>query len=117
MNINVGDLVKNHVPESEGRNVRIMSQNTTDFRDGNFLSKDFPRSAPKLYITGEDDDFDEITLKEWEAEGFDVEYFSVASCGNKYKQKLKELSAEKRAPCEKFGIIGRTPDSTEVMEG
>lgn len=108
MNINVGDLVKNAVPESEGRNVRVMSQNTTDFRDGNFLSNDFPRSAPKLYITGEADDFDEVTLKEWRNEGFDVEYFSVESCGNKYAQKLKQLSQEDRAPCEKFGIIGKT---------
>ena len=105
MNVNVSDLVKNAVPESEGRNVSILSQNKTDFRDGGFLSKDFPRSAPKLYITGEDDDFDEVTLQEWKDEGFQVEYFSVASCGNQYVQKLKQLTQEERAPCEKFGII------------
>ena len=107
MNIDVANIVKKAVPESEGRNVQITSHSPPDFRDSNFLSKDFPRSPPKLYITGEDDDFDTVILKEWQDEGFDVEYFSVASCKNGYTDKLRALSREERKPCENFGIIGK----------
>jgi hypothetical protein len=108
MNIDLGNIVKSAVPESEGRNVRILSDNMskTNFRDGNFLSKDFPRSPPKLYITGDDDDFDELTLAEWRDEGFDVEYISMESQGSGYLHKIKSLSKEDLGPCEKFGIIG-----------
>lgn len=107
MNIDLGNIVKSAVPESEGRNVRILSDNMTksNFRDGNFLSKDFPRSPPKLYITGDDNDFDELTLEEWRDEGFDVEYISMESEGNGYLHKIKSLSNEDLGPCEKFGII------------
>ncbi|KAG9253678.1 uncharacterized protein F5Z01DRAFT_154466 [Emericellopsis atlantica] len=116
MNIDVSNLIKKAVPESEGRNVRVLSENSksADFRDGNFLSRDFPRSAPKLYITGEDDDFDELTIKEWQDEGFDVEYFSVQSCGaDGYIEKLRDLSREKMEPCAKFGIVAY--DSAATM--
>jgi hypothetical protein len=108
MNIDLGNIVKSAVPESEGRNVRILSDNMTksNFRDGNFLSKDFPRSPPKLYITGDDNDFDELTLEEWRDEGFDVEYIAMESEGNGYLHKIKSLSNEDLGPCEKFGIIG-----------
>lgn len=110
MNLDLNNLVKRAVPESEGRNVQIVSDNMTgnNYRDGNFLSKDFPRNAPKLYITGEGDDFDEVTLAEWKAEGFNVEYFSMESCGGTqgYVQKLKSLSGDGVGICEKFGIIG-----------
>lgn len=116
MNLNLDNLVKRAVPESKDRNVRIVSDNMTgsNYRDANFLSKDFPRSPPKLYITGEGDDFDELTLAEWRAEGFDVEYFSLESCGGSegYVQKLKSLSGDGVGFCEKFGIIGERLRST-----
>lgn len=106
MNINIPNLIKSAVPEAEGRNVQILSDNRSNYRDGNFLSGDFPRNPPKLYITGENDDFDEVTFAEWRNEGFDVEYISMESCGDGYLKKIKSLSREKMAPCEKFGIVG-----------
>ncbi|KAL5591535.1 hypothetical protein FOVSG1_010424 [Fusarium oxysporum f. sp. vasinfectum] len=105
MNINIPNLIKSAVPEAEGRNVQIISDNRTNHRDQNFLSGDFPRNPPKLYITGENDDFDEVTLAEWRDEGFDVEYISMESCGDGYLKKIKSLSKENLGPCEKFGIV------------
>ncbi|RBR03554.1 uncharacterized protein FIESC28_11747 [Fusarium coffeatum] len=106
MNINIPNLIKSAVPEAEGRNVQILSDNrSTNYRDGNFLSGDFPRNPPKLYITGENDDFDEVTLREWRDEGFDVEYISMESCEDGYLKKIKSLSRENMGPCEKFGIV------------
>ncbi|KAL2202352.1 NTF2-like protein [Sarocladium strictum] len=114
--MDVASLIKDAVPESKGRNVRVLSQNGANLgpgsgglhRDANFLSKDFPRSQPKLYVTAEEDDFDELTVQEWRDEGFDVEYFSMETWKGKeggYLRKLKDLSAEKMGPCEKFGIV------------
>lgn len=115
--MDASSIIKDAVPEAKDRNVRVLSQNGANLgpgsggvhRDANFLSKDFPRSPPKLYITAEEDDFDEVTVQEWRDEGFDVEYFSMESHPAKdggYLSKLKSLSAEKMGPCEKFGIIG-----------
>lgn len=108
MNINVPHLIKSAVPESEGRNVQIISQNGPNHRDPNFLSDDFPRSPGKLYITAETDDFDPATIEDWRNEGFEVEYFSIESCKKYgYIDKIKSLSKEKMGPCDKFGIIGK----------
>ncbi|KAF5002021.1 hypothetical protein FGRMN_632 [Fusarium graminum] len=116
MNINIPNLIKSAVPEAEGRNVQIISDNRTNHRDQNFLSGDFPRNPPKLYITGENDDFDETTLTEWRNEGFDVEYISMESCGDGYLKKIKLLSREKMAPCEKFGIVAYDEAAAVCLE-
>ncbi|RSM04488.1 hypothetical protein CEP52_006861 [Fusarium oligoseptatum] len=107
MNVNVPDLIKAAAPESKGRNVQILNDNMTgnNYRDQNFLSSDFPTNPPKLYITGESDEFDQMTLAEWRAEGFDVEYISMENHGDRYLRKIKSLSKENLGPCEKFGII------------
>lgn len=107
MNINVPDLVKAAVPEGEGRNVQIISQNGSDSRDPGFLSSNFPRSSPKLYLTSESDDFDEITLAEWQDEGFDVEFLSMGNGGDEYLGKLRALGKKGMGPGEKFGIVGK----------
>jgi hypothetical protein len=120
--MDVASIIKDAMPESKGHNVRVLSQNGANVgpgsgglhRDANFLSKNFPRGRPKLYITAEDDDFDELTVQEWRDEGFDVEYFSVNSYQSKdggYIRKLKDLSLEEIGPCEKFGIIGMSSGS------
>lgn len=106
MSLNVPDLIKSAVPEAEGRNVQILSQNGPNHRDAGFLSQDFPRSPPRLYIIAEEDSFDELTVAEWRDEGFDVEYFSMESCTEGFVNKLRSLSKEKMNPCEKFGIVG-----------
>lgn len=113
--MDLSNLIKSNVPEAKGRNVRVLSQNGSNLaggggihRDADFLSDDFPRGAPKLYITAEEDDFDEASQQAWRDEGFDVEYFSMAECKNRdggYLQKLRDLSAETMGPCEKFGIV------------
>ncbi|GJD05114.1 dienelactone hydrolase [Colletotrichum higginsianum] len=107
MNIDIPKLVKAAVPESEGRNARIVSDNMTrsNYRDSNFLSQDFPRARPKLYVTAEDDDFDQITLGEWRDENFDVEYLPMGSSADKYRSKIRSLSKKKMGPCETFGIV------------
>lgn len=110
MNIDIPNLVKSTVPESEGRNVQIISNHSTNYRDPNFLSKDFPRSAPKLYLTAEDDEFDVLTIAEWREEGFDVEYIPMGDDRDEYRRKIRDLSRKKMAPCETFGIIGRPWD-------
>ena len=106
MNINIADLAKAAVPNAEGRNVRIISDNGPNHRDPGFLSNDFPRSPPRLYFTAESEDFDELTLAEWRDEGFDVEYLAMGSGGDEYRHKLRALSTRGLGPCETFGIIG-----------
>ncbi|KAH7311366.1 dienelactone hydrolase [Stachybotrys elegans] len=115
-NLNVPDIIKSAVPESEGRNVQILSDNGPNHRDPKYLSSKFPRSAPKLYVTAETDDFDQLTLAEWRDEGFDVEYFSMESCGNEYLRKLQLLSKEHNAPCETFGIVAYGDAAAQCLE-
>lgn len=113
------NLIKSAVPEAEGRNVRVLSQNSgTNYRDANFLSSDFPRSPPKLYITSEEEDFDPLTIEEWKNEGFDVEYLSIEGCGGAkgYLERIKGLSAQKMDPCSKFGIVAFGDAAAVCME-
>jgi hypothetical protein len=107
MNVDIPKLVKAAVPEAEGRNARIISEHRPNYRDPGFLSKDFPRSPPKLYVTAETDDFDPLTLSEWRDEGFNVEYISMGAGREEYRRKLVSLSRRKMDPCETFGIVGR----------
>ncbi|KAK0385941.1 hypothetical protein NLU13_7116 [Sarocladium strictum] len=114
--MDVASIIKDVVPESKGRNVRVLSQNGANvgpgsgglYRDANFLSRNFQRASPKLYITAEEEDFDELAVQEWRDEGFDVEYFSLESYpaeDGAYIRKLRDLSLQEYGPCEKFGII------------
>ncbi|KZL83433.1 dienelactone hydrolase, partial [Colletotrichum incanum] len=107
MNIDIPKLVKAAVPESERRNARIISDNLTrsNYRDPNFLSENFLRSQPKLYVTAEDQEFDQITLDEWRDENFDVEYLPMGSSADEYRGKLRSLSKKEMGPCETFGIV------------
>lgn len=106
MNVDIPGLVKAAVPESEGRNARIITQSGSNYRDPGFLSKDFPHSPPKLYLTAETDDFDELTLSEWRDEGFNVEYLPLGDDGAEYRRRLQVLAKKDMGPCETFGIIG-----------
>lgn len=107
MNVDIPNLVKAAVPESEGKNARIISQSGPNHRDPGFLSKDFPHSPPKLYLTAETDDFDELTLAEWRDEGFHVEYLPLGDDGEEYRRKLRALAKKDMEPCKTFGIIGK----------
>lgn len=115
MNINVGNtgnlgnLVQAALPaDKRNRNVAIVSDNWTgpNYRDQGFLSSDFPRGSPKLYVTGETDEFDLGTISQWRHEGFDVEYLAMEDGGEEYRRKIRELSTKKDlAPTKTFGIV------------
>ncbi|KAI2633567.1 NTF2-like protein [Hypomontagnella submonticulosa] len=94
------------MPDRGDRNVGIISSSSgPGHNDPGFLSNDFPRSPPKLYITSEDEEFDLVTLAEWRDEGFEVEYVPMGAGGNEYKMKIESLSRAKLGPCETFGIV------------
>lgn len=108
MSINVPGFNTNiNLPDrAKGKNAVVLSQNSTNHNDPNFLSDEFPRNPPKLYFTAESDDFDAVTLAEWRNEGFDVEYVPMEDGGDEYVRKLERLAKRNLGPCETFGIIG-----------
>lgn len=111
MNANVSDLIKAAMgDDAKGKNVQVISDNMTgnNYRDPGFLSDDFPRGPPKLYFTAESEDFDQLTLREWADEGFNVEYIPMGDDLNEYQERLERLSKQKRGPCETFGIVGES---------
>lgn len=90
----------------DGKLVNIAASGAgMNHNDPGFLSKDFPRSPPKLYVTSDDDDFDDLTLAEWRNEGFNVEYLPMGSGGKEYQLKLQMLSKTGLQPCETYGIV------------
>ncbi|KAF2841475.1 dienelactone hydrolase-like protein [Patellaria atrata CBS 101060] len=61
---------------------------------------------PKIYITAEDDEFDEETLREWRAEGFDVEYIPMNGGGKPYRDRMHSLT-DSRKLGEMYAIVGK----------
>jgi hypothetical protein len=55
-----------------------------------FLS--FNSLPPRLWITSEDEEFDETTIHHWKDEGFDVTYLPMNGGGKAYVNELKRLS-------------------------
>ncbi|KIW05527.1 hypothetical protein, variant [Verruconis gallopava] len=55
-----------------------------------FLS--FNSLPPRLWITSEDEEFDETTIQHWKDEGFDVTYLPMNGGGKPYVQELKRLA-------------------------
>ena len=82
-----------------------------------FLSNNFPHNPPRLYITAESDDFDDVTLQEWQDEGFDVGYVPLKEGGREYGSTLDGLSRAGLGVGETFAIIGRStsPDSLSFV--
>ncbi|KAH9995329.1 NTF2-like protein [Xylariaceae sp. FL0662B] len=107
MDINLSRLFDSAMPDRGNRTIGIIRQNgsSSGRADSGFLSRDFPRSAPKLYITAEDNEFDVFTLNEWKNEGFNVEYITMAKGGSEYRTKLDSFGRTGLGPCETFGII------------
>ncbi|KAI8957321.1 hypothetical protein F5Y11DRAFT_360939 [Daldinia sp. FL1419] len=94
------------MPNRGNGNVGIISSNLgPNHNDPGFLSSDFPRSAPRLYVTAESDEFDLQTLNEWRDEGFNVEYIPMGDGGNEYRIKLESLAKGNLGPCETYGIV------------
>lgn len=105
MEINLPGLI-NAATNREGRIATIISDNRTNYRDAGFLSSDFPRNPPKLYVTAESDDFDQLTVSEWKDEGFNVQYLSMGAGEKEYRAKLASLHSSHLEPCETYGIVG-----------
>ncbi|KAK0646925.1 hypothetical protein B0T16DRAFT_171036 [Cercophora newfieldiana] len=110
MNVNIPNVIKTALPEeSRNKNVAILKDNWTgpmNHNDPGFLSDDFPRDPPKLYITAETDDFDAATIAEWRDEGFNVEYLPLGAGGDAYTRALRTLHQKRKlGPCETFGIV------------
>ncbi|KAL9087221.1 MAG: hypothetical protein Q9165_006715 [Trypethelium subeluteriae] len=68
-----------------------------------------PRAPPKLFVTAETSDFDEITLQKWRDEGFDVEYLPLENDGGQkaYLESLKSLH-NGLGVGDYYGIVGRS---------
>ncbi|KAI0134860.1 hypothetical protein F4814DRAFT_399173 [Daldinia grandis] len=106
MEINLPNIIDAAMPNRGNRNVGIISSNLgPNHNDLGFPSKDFLHSPPKLYITAEDDEFDQLTINEWRSEGFNVEYIPMGNGGNEYRMKLESLSRSNLGPCETYGIV------------
>jgi len=74
---------------------------------GSFLSS-FGKTTPRLYITAETDtiqEFDQITLKHWRDEGFDVIYLPFGQGGKAYRKELEAIK-DNMSLSNSFGMIG-----------
>ncbi|KAK8080410.1 hypothetical protein PG997_008228 [Apiospora hydei] len=118
----VPKIVEAALPEEKrnGRTIGIVGGSMAgagpNHNDQNFLSDDFPKSKPKLYITAEEDEFDELTIAEWKNEGFDVEYFSLGNGGKEYQSHLRALANQDLGPCETFGIVAYGNAASQCLE-
>jgi hypothetical protein len=68
----------------------------------------FNHATPRLYITAEDDDFDEDTLRAWRDEGFDVKYLPMGKGGKQYVNTLHRLG-DGMSIGERYAIVGIWP--------
>ncbi|KAI1266905.1 hypothetical protein F5Y18DRAFT_351895 [Xylariaceae sp. FL1019] len=120
MEVNFPNLVNAALPDrkKEGKNAVILSSNMgSNHNESGFLSSNFPRSPPKLFITAEDDVFDELTLREWRDEGFNVEYLPMGKNEAEYKINLGTLrSTAELGPCETYGIIAYGDAASVCLE-
>ncbi|KAK8042512.1 hypothetical protein PG994_012995 [Apiospora phragmitis] len=82
-----------------------------------FLSEDFNKSKPKLYITSEEEeeDFDQLTIEAWKTEGFDVEYFSMGN-EKEYRTHLRALANQEMPACDTFGIVAYGEASSVCLD-
>ncbi len=109
MEINLPGIMDASMPNRDWRNATVVSDNRPNYRDPGFLSGDFPRNPPKLYVTAEGGDFDQLTLSEWKDEGFDVEYLGMGEDEKQYRAKLASLNKSDLGPCETYAIVGMHP--------
>jgi len=84
-----------------------MAVQTLTSGDG-FLTS-FNATTPRLYITAETDtieEFDQITLKHWREEGFDVIYLPFGRGGKAYVKELEGIK-DSLSLGDSFGFVGR----------
>jgi hypothetical protein len=68
----------------------------------------FNHSTPILYVTAEDDDFDNETLRAWREEGFNVHYLPMGKGGKAYVNTLHHLG-DRLSIGERYAIVGIYP--------
>lgn len=68
----------------------------------------FKHSTPVLYITAEDEEFDDETLHAWRDEGFIVKYIPMGKGGKQYVQTLYKLG-DNMGIGERYAIVGKSP--------
>jgi hypothetical protein len=84
-----------------------MAVQTLTTGDG-FLTS-FNATTPRLYITAETDtidEFDQIMLKHWREEGFDVIYLPFGRGGKAYVKELEGIK-DSLSLGDSFGVVGR----------
>ena len=62
-------------------------------------------ARPKVVITAEDDEFDQVTIQNWIAEGFEISYLPFTGSREDYIHHLQHL-ADPLELGETFAIIG-----------
>lgn len=70
-----------------------------------FSWSDGSAAHPKIVITAQDDDFDQVTIQNWRAEGFEVSYLPFTGLRNDYVHTLQHL-ADPLELGENFAIVG-----------
>jgi hypothetical protein len=78
-----------------------------------FLS--FNSLPPRLHITSEDDEFDEVTIQHWREEGFDVTYLPMGEGGKAYRDAIKDLPNDLELG-ETFGIVAYGDAATICLD-
>lgn len=76
---------------------------------GNGFLTSFNTTIPRLYVTAETDtieEFDQITLKRWREEGFDVIYLPFGRGGKAYVKELEGIK-DSLSLGDSFGVVGR----------
>ncbi|KAI0124982.1 hypothetical protein BJ170DRAFT_635906 [Xylariales sp. AK1849] len=120
MNINVPGFIEAAIPKDKlgNRNVGIIANNMDgpNHNDPRFLSDEFPKNPPKLYVTSEEDEFDVETVEQWQDEGFNVEYLPLGDGDKEYKLKLDGLRKQGLGPCETFGIVAYGEAASVCLE-
>lgn len=70
-----------------------------------FSWSDSSVAQPKVVITAEDDDFDQVTIQKWRAESFEVSYLPLTGSRKDYVHSLQHL-ADPLELDENFAIVG-----------
>jgi hypothetical protein len=77
--------------------IKMNGSNGTPNPTSGFLS--FNSHPPRVIVTAEDDEFDEVTIRHWKEEGFDVTYIPMGNGGKLYAQQIKAISSKLSECC------------------
>ncbi|KAF2120043.1 hypothetical protein BDV96DRAFT_486203 [Lophiotrema nucula] len=75
----------------------------------------FDHQTPRLYITSEDEEFDEETLRAWKEEGFIVQYLPMGQGGKQYVTSLHHLG-DGLGIGERYAVVAFGEAATVCLE-